>query len=89
MAIVSCPLCAIKLIEKGRSVAERPFGRYLGLDNSRLDDALSHHSVSNAHETSNVSALNVVDVAVLLLTILNAHVIDVVHDGVRVCPGCR
>ncbi len=49
----------------------------------RLDDTLSEHSFSHAHETGDVSTLNIVDGAIRLFTVFNAHVIDVVHDFVQ------
>ena len=49
-----------------------------------LDDTLSNHGFSNAHEAGDVGTLDVVDGTVSLLTVLDAHVIDVIHDGVEV-----
>ncbi len=49
-----------------------------------LDDALSNHSVSNTHETSEVSTLDIVDGAVSLAAVFHALSIDVVHDGMEV-----
>jgi len=48
-----------------------------------LDDALSHHGVSYLHEAGDVGALHVVDVAVSLLAIFHAVLVDIVHDGVQ------
>jgi len=52
--------------------------------NRGLDDTLSNHGVGDAHEASDVGTLNVVDGTIFLLAVLDAHVIDVVHDGVEV-----
>ena len=49
-----------------------------------LDDTLSNHGFGNAHEAGDVGTLHIVDGTVSLLTVLDAHVIDVVHDGVEV-----
>ena len=46
----------------------------------RLEYALSHHGFCHFHEASNVSALDVVNVTVGLSAVLNAVLVDVLHD---------
>ena len=45
--------------------------------------ALSHHGVGNLQEAGDVGALHIVDVAVLLLAVLHALLVDRVHDVVE------
>lgn len=45
-----------------------------------LYDTLSHHSVGNLHEACHVCTLHVVYIAVRLCTILNAVLMDVLHN---------
>ena len=42
--------------------------------------ALSHHGVGNLHEASDVRALHIVDVAVLLLAVLHALLVWLLHE---------
>ena len=54
------------------------------LTSSSLHNALSHHGISNLHEAGYVSTLHVVDVTISLSTILNAVLVNVVHDALQV-----
>ncbi len=51
---------------------------------SSLYDALSHHGIGNLHEAGYVSTLYIVDVAISLSTVLNAVLVNVVHDALQV-----
>ncbi len=48
-----------------------------------LDDTLLEHSLGNFHEAGDVRTLHVVDVAVGLLAVFNASLVDALHDGVE------
>lgn len=48
-----------------------------------LYNALSHDSLSNLHEASNVCALHVVYIAVSLCAVLHAVLVDILHDRVQ------
>ena len=48
-----------------------------------LYNALSHDSLSNLHEASNVCTLHVVYIAVSLCAVLHAVLVDILHDRVQ------
>ena len=48
-----------------------------------LDDALSHHCMSHFHEASDVCTFHVVDESVGLCAVLDALLMDVVHDAME------
>lgn len=48
-----------------------------------LYNSLSHDSLSNLHEASNVCTLHVVYIAVSLCAVLHAVLVDILHDRVQ------
>ena len=57
--------------------------KYLGFAELSLHDALSHHSLGNLHEAGYISALDIVNIAVGLLAVLHAVLVDILHDSVQ------
>ncbi len=54
------------------------------------DDALFKHSLCNLHEAGDVGTLHIVDVAVSLSSVLDASLMDVRHDGMKLLVNlCR
>lgn len=51
----------------------------------RSDAALRQHGVRHFHETADVGSYDVVDIAVGLGAVFDAHGVDVAHDGMQ--PG--
>lgn len=45
--------------------------------------ALCHHRLGNLHEACDIGALDVVDIAVGLGSVLHAVLVNVLHDGVQ------
>jgi len=74
---------ACVFLRKGKAVRRAAFRNVWDIVYG-LDDTLCNHSFSYAHETSDVGTLDIVDVTISLAAVLNAHVIDVVHDGMEV-----
>ena len=56
---------------------------YILCDSNQLNNTLSHHSMSNLHETSDVSTIHVVDITIGFSTILHALLVDAEHDAVQ------
>ena len=69
--------------EKREPESHRRFG--LSLFGSWTDAALRQHGVRHFHETADVGSYDVVDIAVGLGAVFDAHGVDVAHDGMQ--PG--
>lgn len=88
-------LCSLKYMntKRGHSEAKRPHSLFtfmccvfvlcISFVLYCLYNALSHDSLSNLHEASNVCALHVVYIAVSLCAVLHAVLVDILHDRVQ------
>ena len=61
---------------------DTPFVLFM-ITNRSLENTLCHHCLGYLHEARYVSAFHLVDVAIRLLTILHALLVDVLHDALQ------